>query len=128
MSMIFVLPLTEGAAAVKSADVNVIGALDELESTRVALSLPKFNFDSKYEDDLKESLIALGLGSLFTITDSLCGLWQGSSCLSISTVIQKTSIAVDEKEVEAAATIAVQLMGAGFITDPPTLMMPILHL
>eukprot|EP00984_Skeletonema_dohrnii_P036479 scaffold37491_cov150-Skeletonema_dohrnii-CCMP3373.AAC.1 len=64
MSMLFVLPLADGAGAVNTTDV--IGAYDKLESTRVALSLPKFNFKSKYEKDLMDSLSALGLKALFT--------------------------------------------------------------
>mmetsp|Transcript_1167 Transcript_1167/g.2147 ORF Transcript_1167/g.2147 Transcript_1167/m.2147 type:complete len:525 (-) Transcript_1167:58-1632(-) len=119
MSMLFVLPLADGAGAVNTTDV--IGAYDKLESTRVALSLPKFNFESKYKNDLMEALSALGLNALFTGSESLCGL--DFSCLSISRVIQKTSIAVDEKGVEAAATTAVTTMGSGAPpTDPPILM------
>jgi serpin B len=110
MSMIFVLPQTDGGKAVKSMDL--IDALDSLESRNVALALPKFNFKSTYEDDLMEALIALGLDSLFTDSDSLCGLLEDSECLFISKVIQKTSIAVDEEGVEAAAATAVTLMGS----------------
>ena len=121
MSMLFVLPLADGAGVVNTTDV--IGAYDKLESTRVALSLPKFNFESKYKNDLMEALSALGLNALFTgSSKSLCGL--DFSCLSISSVIQKTSIAVDEKGVEAAATTAVTMMGGSGRppTDPPILM------
>ncbi len=122
MSMLFVLPIADGAAGpVKSTDL--IAALDKLESrTRVALALPKFNFESKYEDDLKEALVALGLESLFTGKESLCRL-QNSSCLSISSVIQKTSISVDEKGVEAAATTAVTMYGSSLLKSDPILMM-----
>lgn len=121
MSMLIVLPTTDGARTVKSTDL--IGALDKLESSRVALSLPKFNFESTYENDLTEALIALGLGSLFKAeNESFCGLLQNSSCLVISLVIQKTSIAVDEKGVEAAATTAVKMNGMSFDPTPPILM------
>jgi len=119
--MLIVLPTTDGARIVKSTDL--IGALDKLESSRVALSLPKFNFESTYENDLTEALIALGLGSLFKAeNESFCGLLQNSSCLVISLVIQKTSIAVDEKGVEAAATTAVKMNGMSFDPTPPILM------
>jgi serpin B len=119
--MLIVLPTTDGARTVKSTDL--IGALDKLESSRVALSLPKFNFESTYENDLTEALIALGLGSLFKAeNESFCGLLQNSSCLVISLVIQKTSIAVDEKGVEAAATTAVKMNGMSFDPTPPILM------
>lgn len=123
MSMIFVLPQTDGAKAVKS--TALIAALDGLEYTNVALSLPKFNFQSKYENDLKDSLIELGLDSLFSPgTDSLCGLLEDSACLSIDKVIQKTSIAVSEKGVLAAATTAVSVLGMVMPSqEEPILMM-----
>jgi serpin B len=123
MSMIFVLPQTDGAKAVKS--TALIAALDGLEYTKVALALPKFNFQSKYENDLKDSLIELGLDSLFSPgTDSLCGLLEDSACLSIDKVIQKTSIAVTEEGVLAAATTAVGMVGMAMPSrEEPILMM-----
>ena len=124
MSMIFVLPQTDGAKAVKS--TALIAALDGLEYTKVALALPKFNFQSKYENDLKDSLIELGLDSLFSPgTDSLCGLLEDSACLSIDKVIQKTSIAVTEEGVLAAATTAVGMLGMAMPSrwEEPILMM-----
>ena len=123
MSMIFVLPQTDGAKAVKS--TALIAALDSLEYTKVALALPKFNFQSEYKNDLRDSLIELGLDSLFSPgTDSLCGLLEDSECLSIDKVIQKTSIAVSEKGVLAAATTAVIMLGSAMPSrEEPILMM-----
>jgi len=108
MSMIFLLPLTDGVGAVSSADV--ISAMDKLESRKIALALPKFKFESQYEDNLKSALMTLGVESPFTEnTNSLCGLLQDYDCakLIITKVIQKTVIDVNEKGVEAAAVTAV---------------------
>ena len=46
-----------------------------MQLTRVALSVPKFKFESKYEDDLKDALIQTGIESPFSFgTGALCGL------------------------------------------------------
>jgi len=119
MSMMFVLPLTDKAGAVTSTDLINANRLGRLESTKIALALPKFKFESEYEDNLKSALIALGVKAPFTeSTNSLCGLLQDYDCgkLIISKVIQKTVLDVDEKGVEAAAVTAV---GVGVTSMPP---------
>lgn len=116
LSMIFVLPMTDGAAAVTSTDL--IDALDKLESTKVALALPKFRFESEYDANLKAALMALGVESPFVGgTNSLCAMLQDYDCakLIITKVIQKTVIDVNEKGVEAAAVTAV---GVGLTAMP----------
>lgn len=110
MSMIFVLPFGDGSSegAVRSTDL--IGVMDALESTRVALSLPKFKFESTY-DDIKSALSQLGIVAPFTAgSGALCGMFENiPDCgnLVIDDVIQKTVIDVNEKGVEAAAVTAV---------------------
>ena len=125
MSMIFVLPLNDAAAAVASTEL--IDALDELQSTRVALALPKFKFESEYSDSLVAALNTLGLNAPFEEgTDSLCGLLENYDCakLIITKVVQKTVIDVNEKGVEAAAVtaIGVGVTSAGPPPEDPVLM------
>jgi len=122
MSMIFVLPIGDGAGAVRSTDL--IGILDALESTRVALSLPKFKFESTY-DNIKSALSQLGIVAPFTAgSGALCGMFENiADCenLVIDDVIQKTVIDVNEKGVEAAAVTAVMVSvtSAGPEEPPP---------
>eukprot|EP00984_Skeletonema_dohrnii_P006932 scaffold2472_cov209-Skeletonema_dohrnii-CCMP3373.AAC.4 len=119
MSMMFVLPLTDKAGAVTSTDLINANRLGRLESTKIALALPKFKFESEYEDNLKSALIALGVKAPFTeSTNSLCGLLQDYDCgkLIISHVIQKTVIDVNEQGVEASAVTA---LGVSFTSIPP---------
>lgn len=125
MSMIFVLPMNEGADAVSSTDL--IAAMDKLESTKMALSLPKFKFESEYGDDLKESLFTLGIQAPFTEdTGALCGLFEDQTdCqkLIIDEIIQKTVIDVNEKGVEAAAVTAISVGVTSMpVPTTPTLM------
>jgi len=124
MSMIFVLPLIDGAGAVSSTDL--INALNKLESRKIALALPKFKFESKYDNNLKSALMSLGVESPFLeSTNSLCDLLQDYDCaqLIITQVIQKTVIDVNEKGVEAAAVTAMSVGVTSMpVPEDPTLM------
>ena len=106
---------------------DVLNAWAKLEPTKVALALPKFKLERKYEDELVEALVSLGMDAPFNEnTNSLCGLLQGYDCgrLIISKLIQKTSIDVNEEGLEAAAASAV---GVG-VTSLPSQEDPILML
>lgn len=132
MSMVFVLPMVDmdddDEKMVSSLDVIAALNGDEMESTRVALSLPKFKFESEYKDGLKEVLQELGIKSPFMEgSEALCGIFDNEEycdSLIISKVIQKTLIDVNEKGVEAAAVtaIGVSLTSAGPPPPVPTLM------
>jgi len=108
MSMIFVLPMANAMETVSSTDL--IAALTDLESTRVALSLPKFKFESEYEATLKDSLEQMGMTKPFTEgAGALCGLfdkYENCQDIFIDKIIQKTVIDVNEEGVEAAAVTA----------------------
>ena len=125
--MIFVLPKADGAEPVTSTDV--ISASSSLQNTRVALSLPKFKFETKYEDELKDALFQLGIVAPFTEgSGALCGIFEdteGCENLIIDKVIQKTVIDVNEEGVEAAAVtmVGVSLTSAGPPPEDPVLMM-----
>eukprot|EP01083_Nonionella_stella_P288213 980844_1 len=123
ISMIFVLPVANDAAAdgdaVSVTSTNLIGALDDMEFTRVALSLPKFKFESTYSDNLKSALVSAGIIAPFTKgSGALCGMFKpDTNCdqLIIDQVVQKTVIDVNEKGVEATAAtmVGVGLTSAG---------------
>ena len=118
MSMIFVLPNSDGVELTASSE-QVLTALEKLETTRVALSLPKFKFESKYEDALKKALQTIGVVAPFT--GDLCGLY-GYCGPYIDKVIQKTVIDVNEKGVEAAAVTAIMVLESAGPSEDPTLM------
>ena len=70
--MIFVLPLSDELDAVQFTEL--LPALDNLQSTRVAaLAVPKYKFESTYDDNLKAAIIQTGIEAPFS-AGSLCGL------------------------------------------------------
>ena len=112
MSMIFVLPLSDDAGSVASNEL--LSVLDNLETTRVALSIPKFKFETTYDDSLMEAVKQAGIVAPFS-GGSLCGLFADDntcSALFIQKIIQKTVIDVNELGVEAAAVTAI-MVGRG---------------
>ncbi|KAL7543477.1 hypothetical protein ACHAWF_007396 [Thalassiosira exigua] len=120
MSMIFALPQLENAAAVTS--TKLISALDQLQRTRIALALPKFKFESEYDDELKSALEAVGITSVFQEgTGALCGIFEKDTIncdkLIVDKVVQKTVIDVNEEGVEAAAVTAAMASVTSIIVD-----------
>ena len=74
-----------------------------LANQKVALSLPKFEI--KYEDELKDILISMGMKEAFGAADF--SVMKKEKDIFISKVIHKTYIKVDEKGTVAAAVTAV---------------------
>jgi serpin B len=85
-----------------------------LSSTNVKVTMPKFKIETP-QLKLKDSLAALGMGIVFTSNADFGGMTD--EVLSISDVIQKAFIGIDEDGTEAAAATAV--MGLGMIPEPP---------
>ena len=124
MSMIFVLPMTDDVEPVLSSEL--LPVLNDLKPTRIALSLPKFKFESEYDDTLKSTLIQLGIVDPF-MGGALCGIFKndiGCEALIIDKVIQKTVIDVNEEGVEAAAVTAIMMVESSGEINPaePVLM------
>ena len=74
-----------------------------LTNIKVALSLPKFEI--KYEDELKDVLISMGMKEAFGAADF--SVMKKEKDIFISRVIHKTYIKVDEEGTVAAAVTAV---------------------
>jgi len=88
--------------------------LKELAHKRVALTLPRFEFESDF--GLAETLAAMGMPEAFSSEADFSGM-TGNLDLFISDVIHKAFVSVDEEGTEAAAaTVVVMALKA----MPPT--------
>jgi serpin B len=80
------------------------GILDSIRYQEVALTMPKFEFDSSF--DLKATLSDMGMPAAFSDEADLSGM-DGSHDLFITDVVHKAFVSVDEAGTEAAAATAV---------------------
>jgi len=106
LSMIVLLPeagnfqvFEEGLQADKASDI-----ISGLQPTGVALTMPKFEFDSEFS--LTDTLAGMGMPIAFSGTADFSGM-TGSPYLFISEVIHKACVSLDEAGTEAAAATAV---------------------
>jgi len=77
----------------------------QMKETKLdSISLPKFEFDSKYF--MKDTLSAMGMPTAFTSDADFSGM-DGTLNLYIDTVIHQAYVKVDEEGTEAAAATAV---------------------
>ena len=98
-----------GDKPVKSS--SLLPLLSDMDSTRVALALPKFKFSSEYSDRLKDAVKQAGIVAPFS-GGSLCNLFHDDeACISlfIDEIIQKAAIDVNEEGVEAAAATSISV-------------------
>jgi serpin B len=106
LSMVVLVPETgqfEGFESSLDA-VQLDGILAKLSAQQVALTLPKFEFDSSFS--LKATLSAMGMPVAFTGDADLTGMTSKRELL-ISDVFHKAFVTVDEDGTEAAAATAV---------------------
>ncbi|MBW8803187.1 MAG: serpin family protein [Catenulisporales bacterium] len=83
-----------------------------LSDTKVDLELPKFTFDTDLQ--LNKALMSLGMTSAFdSDTADLSGIPAKPEKLAVTTVVQKTHVAVDEEGTTAAAASGVAIGTAG---------------
>ena len=106
ISMLILLP-TENLDSIESS--LTVKKLKEyksqMEETKLdSISLPKFEFDSKYT--LNENLKALGMPTAFSMVADFSGI-DGTKNLFISTVIHQAYVKVDEEGTEAAAATGI---------------------
>ena len=106
ISMLILLP-TENLDSIESSLTveKLNGYKSQMKETKLSsISLPKFEFDSKYF--MKNTLISLGMPTAFSDDADFSGM-IGKKDLYISNVIHQAYVAVDEKGTEAAAATAV---------------------
>lgn len=117
LSMVILLPAPgqfeafEGALDAQQVD----GIIDRLEQRQVALTMPKFEFESSF--GLKEALAEMGMPVAFSESADFSGM-TGNRDLLIADVIHKAFVSVDEAGTEAAAATAV-VMALTSVPDTP---------
>jgi serpin B len=106
ISMVILLPDSGQFGAFEEAlDAEQVEAIIEsLERRQVDLTMPRFEFDSEFS--LRETLSALGMPIAFSGGADFSGM-TGNRELSISEVVHKAFVSVDEEGTEAAAATAV---------------------
>jgi serpin B len=83
---------------------QVCDIISSLQPTEVALTMPKFEFDSEFS--LKDTLAEMGMPIAFSSEADFSGM-TGKPGLAISDVVHKAFVSVDEAGTEAAAATAV---------------------
>jgi serpin B len=129
LAMTFVLPDAvdglEGLEAKLTPDV-LAGMLKGIATTRVIVSLPKFEINPATSLSLAETLKALGMSLAFDRSKAdftgIANPPNPADRLWISRVFHKAFVRVDEKGTEAAAATAVVMAPAG--AAPPTTQPP----
>ena len=86
-----------------------------LAPKQIALSLPRFKFDSSFS--LNQALSTMGMPLAFTDQADFSGM-TGNRDLSISDVIHKAFVSVDESGTEAAAATAVIMRATSMPLSP----------
>jgi len=94
---------------------QVDAIINDLHPTEVTLTMPQFEFDSGFS--LKDTLAGMGMPIAFSGGADFSGM-TGNRELSISDVIHKAFVAVDEAGTEAAAATAV-IMKLTAVPEPP---------
>jgi serpin B len=105
-SMVLVLPRSGSLDAFEATldGARLVDIASKLQPSYLQISMPRFQFE--YQAGLTEALTALGMGVAFTDLADFTGISAGGG-LSISDVLHKTFVAVDEDGTEAAAATAV---------------------
>ena len=121
MSMTILLPDsgTFGAFEDSLDDELMVQIIEDLETRHVVLTMPKFEFESKF--DLVDTLRIMGMPNAFDPLGADFSGMDGRSCaagdvpcLVISDVIHRAFVAVDEEGTEAAAaTAAIVILESG---------------
>lgn len=107
LSMVIVLPeegFYDDFEAMLNADL-VNDIITGLETKNVDITMPKFTFEAEF--DLKKTLINLGIIDAFNPSVADFSGIDGTKNLSITDVLHKAFIAIDEEGTEAAAATAV---------------------
>ncbi|MCK4546200.1 MAG: serpin family protein [Candidatus Eisenbacteria sp.] len=116
LSMVFLLPSAGRFEEFEaSLDSGVLaGILEDLDPASVAVTLPRFSFESP-SLSLKDVLMGMGMVAPFTTPD-FAGMIEGGG-IWIDNAYHKTFIALDEKGTEAAAATAIVFFESAI--EPP---------
>jgi len=117
LSMVILLP-DEGSFEAFEADLTaerIDALLSELSYRRVALEMPKFEFESEF--GLTDTLREMGMPIAFSSDANFSGM-TGDRDLFITDVVHKAFVSVDEEGTEAAAATAV-MMGRTSLPEEP---------
>jgi len=118
LSMVVLLPQAgefgpfEGSLSAELVD----GILSDLTHRQVALTMPRFEFESGF--GLKDTLAAMGMPDAFSQTADFSGMTGGRD-LFIADVIHKAFVSVDEAGTEAAAATAVVMELTAAMPEEP---------
>jgi serpin B len=96
---------------------TVKAIIGDLKNTRVALTMPKFEFESEF--GLKETLMGMGMEEPFRDTADFSGMSKESD-LHIDDVVHKAFVSVDEAGTEAAAATGVIVGTTSMPPEPVT--------
>jgi serpin B len=105
---------------------KVNGIIGSLQNSFIALTLPKFSFDSSFS--LKSALSALGMPIAFDPNQADFSGITGNTDLHISDVVHKAFVAVDEEGTEAAAATGVVIGLAAMPQNSMTVDRPFIFL
>jgi serpin B len=119
LSMVILLPASGNFEAFEGEfqAQQVDAIIKALKNTRVALTMPRFEFESKFS--LKDTLADMGMPDAFSPDDADFSGMTGNRELFISDVVHKAFVAVDEAGTEAAAATAVIVGTTSAPVDPP---------
>lgn len=108
LSMVILLPAAGQFEAFESSldAARVEAIVADLEPVQVALTMPRFKFDSQFS--LTDALSQMGMPLAFTPDADFSGM-TGNNDLSISAILHKAYVAVDEAGTEAAAATIVDM-------------------
>jgi len=119
LSMVILLPESgEFSTFESSLDLQKLQEIiDNIDYGQVALAMPKFEFESEF--DLKNTLADMGMPIAFSGDADFSGM-NGSRNLSITDVVHKAFVSVDEAGTEAAAATAVIVGETSMPMEPVT--------
>jgi serpin B len=120
-AMVILLPAPgQFEAFERSLDARRVEAiLEGLAEREVALTLPRFEFESGFK--LQTALAAMGMPLAFTPEADFSGMAPGRE-LFLGDVIHGATISVSEAGTEAAAATAVEILATGDQAPPPVTM------
>lgn len=121
-SMIICLPkarngLGNWLASLSDKQLAALPGLFDSQYERVNLALPKFKIECT-QSKLALQMEKIGIKKLFSPDANLDGIAKGQG-LFVSSIIQKTMVAVDEKGTEAAAATAIMVAGNAMPIEKP---------